>query len=631
MRASQKLIPIGLLTLATAALVGLFLTGRSSNTEVTVQGGRVPAAAQEPLVDQQTLGTAQKLAVLAATSEEVQLARDAARVADHEVDLDFAGALRRANHQPGSETGEIHALRERIRQIEAQIKADEAKVKQLTAQAASAKEGDQENLQTQIELAQAELALDQDEVADAQEDLVRAGGDERSRLQRLVKEHESAQHANEGTTQSNSRSSSPADVAFSQGSLLAHWSNWRTLAGHWAQLLQAKQDALNNAAALSRNHDALERHVGEEQSQKQALAAQAASLLKADKTESDANSKQAAASALSSLHRLSADEKSLADLDKRIQDLRELGAIYDRWSASVERRERASLHDLIKSALWIILTVLAVVVLDRLIDRSLTRITLEHKQQITLRGITRFTVQVLAVLAILLVIFGSPNQVSTILGLAGAGLTVALKDFIVSFFGWFVLMGRNGIRVGDWVEINGVRGEVIEVGLLRTVLFETGNWTSLGQLTGRQVAFLNSFAVEGHYFNFTTSGQWLWDEIQVLIPWGVDPSPIIEKISEMVETETEQSARTAEQEWQHATRRYGVKPFSATPTANVRSTDEGVQVVVRYITRASQRAELRSRLHQAAVELIHQGKARRPEAEALPASSGAGANDINPG
>src|SRR5438094_1350916 len=318
----------------------------------------------------------------------------------------------------------------------------------------------------------------------------------------------------------------------------------------------------------------MERQVGEEQSQKQALAAQAASLLKAGKTESDANSKQAAASALSSLHRLSADEKSLADLDKRIQDLRELGAIYDRWSASVERRERASLHDLIKSALWIILTVLAVVVLDRLIDRSLTRITLEHKQQITLRGITRFTVQVLAVLAILLVIFGSPNQVSTILGLAGAGLTVALKDFIVSFFGWFVLMGRNGIRVGDWVEINGVRGELIEVGLLRTVLFETGNWTSLGQLTGRQVAFLNSFAVEGHYFNFTTSGQWLWDEIQVLIPWGVDPSPIIEKISEMVETETEQSARTAEQEWQHATRRYGVTPFSATPTANVRSTDD---------------------------------------------------------
>src|SRR5439155_16386873 len=114
MRASQKLIPIGLLTLATAALVGLFLTGRSSNTEVTVQGGRAPAAAQEPLVDQQTLGTAQKLAVLAATSEEVQLARDAARVADHEVDLDFAGALRRANHQPGSETGEIRSEERRV-------------------------------------------------------------------------------------------------------------------------------------------------------------------------------------------------------------------------------------------------------------------------------------------------------------------------------------------------------------------------------------------------------------------------------------------------------------------------------------------------------------------------------------
>src|SRR5207253_637612 len=80
----------------------------------------------------------------------------------------------------------------------------------------------------------------------------------------------------------------------------------------------------------------------------------------------------------------------------------------------------------------------------------------------------RVSVQVIAVLLILLVIFGPPSQLGTFLGLAGAGLTVALKDFIVSFLGWFVLMGRNGIRLGDWVEINGVTGEVVEIGLFHT-------------------------------------------------------------------------------------------------------------------------------------------------------------------
>jgi small-conductance mechanosensitive channel len=79
------------------------------------------------------------------------------------------------------------------------------------------------------------------------------------------------------------------------------------------------------------------------------------------------------------------------------------------------------------------------------------------------------------VVLILIVILGVPSQMPTIIGLAGAGLTVALKDFIVAFFGWFVLMGKNGLRVGDWVEIDGVAGEVVEINLLRTVLLETGN------------------------------------------------------------------------------------------------------------------------------------------------------------
>src|SRR5205814_1267265 len=83
----------------------------------------------------------------------------------------------------------------------------------------------------------------------------------------------------------------------------------------------------------------------------------------------------------------------------------------------------------------------------------------------------------------------------------------------VGFIGWFVLMGRNGIRLGDWVEINGVTGEVIELGMFHTVLLETGNWTDSGHPTGRRVTFTNGFAIEGHYFNFSTSGQWLWDEI----------------------------------------------------------------------------------------------------------------------
>jgi len=196
---------------------------------------------------------------------------------------------------------------------------------------------------------------------------------------------------------------------------------------------------------------------------------------------------------------------------------------------------------------------------SRLIDHFLVDLTQERKTLRTLRVIMRFAVQAIGVLAVVFVLFGVPSQMSTILGLAGAGLTVALKDFIVGFFGWFVLMGKNGIRVGDWVEINGVVGEVVEINWLRTVLLETGNWTDSGHPTGRKVAFVNSFSIEGHFFNFSTSGQWLWDELALSIPPDQDPYKVIEAIQKLVTEETAANAQKAEQEWKHTAGRYQVQ------------------------------------------------------------------------
>jgi small-conductance mechanosensitive channel len=356
-------------------------------------------------------------------------------------------------------------------------------------------------------------------------------------------------------------------------------------------------------------HDVLAQHVQEGQAPKKAMARAAANRLAGPKTEAGEDSKQAAAAAVEWLHRLSEDQKDMADLDKRIQAQQDLAATYAKWIGSVEARQRRSLHRTIRSALWVVIILLLVFVADRLIDRFFTRFTSDRKQLLTLRAVVRFAVEALGALAILFIIFGAPNQMPTILGLAGAGLTVALKDFIVAFFGWFVLMGRNGVRVGDWVEINGVSGEVAEIGLLRTVLLEAGNWTDSGHPTGRQVAFVNSYAVEGHYFNFTTSGQWLWDVVRFLLPPDENPYEVFEEIQAIVAKETENNSKLAEQEWQRVTHRYGVSSPSVSPAINVRSTGGGVEVAVRYITRANQQSEVRSRLNYAIVQLLHGKKA----------------------
>lgn len=611
MKTRQWITTGGLLVLVALAFIGLVLTGGSSAPVDLRKKPEARSNQQNTLVDQRPLETARKLAALASTVDEQRIAQETLRLSDHEVDLAFADALREAQEHPVQLTPETRELSKHVNQTEATVKADKDRIHLLTKSLAAANEADKEHIQQLLELAQAQLTLDQDELDDAKQDLTRAGGDPESNIRRLIDQHEATQHASD----SHAAPAAP-NIDYTAGNLSAQVRAWTTLRGKSGLLGQARQEALRDVPLLTARHQAFEQHVAQEASERQAISQQVAGVMASGPA--SATNKVSTASTLSSFHHFSADQKALSDLDKRIQDEQELADAYGSWLALVESHQRMALHRIIQSSLWILLVVLTVYLAARMIDRYFTELSPGKSRLHTMRVVVRFAVQAVGVVLILFVVFGAPSQTPTILGLAGAGLTVALKDFIVAFFGWFVLMGKNGIRVGDWVEINGVGGEVVEIGLLRTVLLETGNWTDSGHPTGRRVAFVNSYAVEGHYFNFSTSGQWLWDEIRLLIPAGQNPYPIIDSIQKLVTAETEGNVRTAEQEWQHATSRYRVKSFSAIPSLDVRPTPSGVEIVVRYIARAHERYDMRARLYSKLVDLLH-GKRTPESAASLPA------------
>jgi small-conductance mechanosensitive channel len=311
-----------------------------------------------------------------------------------------------------------------------------------------------------------------------------------------------------------------------------------------------------------------------------------------------------AKAALATTRAITADQRNLSSLDKRVDDEKELSETYGQWMDMVSERQRGVVRRILVGVTIVLGIALIGLFFNTWLEKLLGKTHLEQRQVQTLKATARVTVQIAAVLLILLVIFGPPNQLGTFLGLAGAGLTVALKDFIVGFLGWFVLMRKNGIRLGDWVEINGVTGEVIEIGLFHTVLLETGNWTDSGHPTGRRVTFTNSYAIEGHYFNFSTSGQWLWDELQVVLPTGEDPYPIIDAIQKRVVEATEASAKEAAKELKSAAGNRDIGSFSAEPSINPRPVLGGIELSVRYITQANQRSQLRTKLNQAAVDLL---------------------------
>jgi small-conductance mechanosensitive channel len=596
MKSLHKIAGVVLVVLLAATGYGIFRT--SSPAALPVGRAAVATSEGQPLVDQSALATAQRLAQMPTPAEEQPFAQEALRLGDQEMDLAFATAVREAAEHPPALTPEAKEIQAKLQKAEDALDRDKAHVAQLTAAEDKASGSRKDALDDELDLAKAQLELDKDEVDDAKQDLIRVGGDPQGRIQTMVEEHEAASHNSDSTK------IAPGKPDEGRG-LLDRRRQWWTLHQKQMQLWRAKEEAEAAVTALSEKHNSVEEQSKALKEKATEPAAPAGSVSGAPTGgKAVSRSREAAAALVQGTKARSAKEKALATLDKRIDNEKRLAEVYGKWISAVAAEQRVVVNQALRSILIILAIALVGLFFDGWIEKLLGRTALDRRQVETLRAVTRVSLQVAGVLLILLVIFGMPQNFGTFLGLAGAGLTVALKDFIVGFIGWFVLMGKNGMRLGDWVEINDVTGEVVELGMFHTVLLETGNWTDSGHPTGRRVTFTNSFAIEGHYFNFSTSGQWLWDELQVVLPSGQNPYPIVDAIKKKVLEATADTGRKAEQEWRSAAKSGDMSTLSAAPAINVKPVIGGVEIAVRYITSAHERYQLRSKLNQIMVDLL---------------------------
>jgi small-conductance mechanosensitive channel len=581
----QRLVAPVFATLALAALVGIVLTTNWRETAAPAPSGPGPSAPSP--VDLQLLNTAQSLAPLASTSEEHAFSQEALRLADHEVDLAFASALRAAAEHSVAADPRVRAIQERLQKAQSLVAADQQRIAALTASLADAPANKKDALDEELELLKSALELDKDDAEDAQEDLTRAGGDPKAKIQKLVDEHEASQRATAGV------SAAPPPPA--SGGLAGKIQDYFRTAGKVRQIHAAQREAETETTTLTARHEEVEKQVETERSKLPALANRSASA-PAISASSDRGA------LLQGTKHLAIGQQHATSLDKRIADSAQLAAVYYRWSTLARTHRQSALRSVLLGVLWIALLIVLLHYLRMWLDHLLARFTTDQRFQASLRILVRTTIDIFGLVTILLLLFGQPGQMATAVGLIGAGLTVALKDFVVAFVGWFRLMGRNGIRAGDWVEIDGVRGEVAEVGMFRTVLLETLGES--GHPTGRRVSLSNSFAIEKHFFNFTTLGQWLWDEIRCALPADRDAQAILDVVRKRVTEETAESARQAETEWSESAGSSTMRAFSAQPAVSLRPGLEGMDAVVRYATRATERSRMRGRLYQVVVEAI---------------------------
>ncbi|MGA2889438.1 MAG: mechanosensitive ion channel domain-containing protein [Terracidiphilus sp.] len=552
-------------------------------------GSGSSAGSKNTLVDLRPWQTIQALAPLATTAEEKEYARDAERLADHEVDQAFALALRMASLQAQRRTytGESRALLEKVAQLKQVLQQDQKQVDHLTTKSSgdSGKDGAQPaDNSDDLEVAKAQLGLDSDELADAQRELERVSGDNSSNIKQELATHEAAMR------QYDSNSDGDGQVAILSAiqhrTLAMRITSWFNQRDRYKLIEQALQQTQSDIGTLTNEHNALEVKANAHQSAAPTGGMDHATWLAIVKDQS-------------------AERQMLGIYVDRIQTEQQLASVYGKWSAQVLLQHRIVFHLILQSMAWIFLIAIGMVLGDTLVHRATALPALDRRQSQTLRRVLELSVQFLGLVLILLIIFGTPQQTPTILGLATAAITIALQDFILAFLGWFVLVGKNGIHVGDSVEINGVSGEVTEVGLFSTTMLETGKTADTGHLTGRRITFINSFAIRGQYFNFSSAGQWMWDEISVSVPATKDIHAMAEKIHKAVLEDTEENARAAKEELERGARGESLRSLSTTSVLSLRPSSTGIEIEVRYITRASERTELRNRLYQHLIELLN--------------------------
>jgi small-conductance mechanosensitive channel len=611
MRTVQKIAATALIVALGATGYGIFALDHPS----AALAKKKAAAAQAAPVDQTPLKGAQQLTQIADTPEEQALAKEALRLSDYELDLSFNIALQDAEAHPPELSAEAKEIQARLQKAQKFQQALQGQVNELTAEIAKASGAKKDALQDQLDLAKANLDVATNDVEDAKRDLTEAGGNLHDRIEKMKEQHEQADKERAAAEQK-FPSAAPEKVG-----VVHRVQRWTELNAKKKLLQRAKNDADSLVASLTEQHDALSAQIDAEKFNSPDLAAHSklsdvvngappAEAAASSITENvrKARTTADAKAALATTKAVTADQRNLTSLDKRVDNEKELSATYGEWIDQVSDRQRQMVQRILIGVAIVLGIALLGLFFNTWLEKLLEKTKLDRRQMQTLRATATVSLQVIAVLLILLVIFGPPSQLGTFLGLAGAGLTVALKDFIIGFLGWFVLMGRNGIRLGDWVEINGVTGEVVEIGLFHTVLLETGNWTDSGHPTGRRVTFTNSYAIEGHYFNFSTSGQWLWDELQVVLPTGEDPYPLIDAIQKRVLEATHENAKAAAVELKGAAGNRDIGLFSAEPSINLRPVLGGVELSVRYITQANQRFQLRTKLNQAVVDVLGKGR-----------------------
>lgn len=203
------------------------------------------------------------------------------------------------------------------------------------------------------------------------------------------------------------------------------------------------------------------------------------------------------------------------------------------------------------------------------------------------------------------------GSLATFAGLLTAGIAVGLQNVILSVAGYFFLIGKYGVRVGDRVQIAGVTGDVIDIGLVRIHLMELGEGA---KPTGRAVVFSNAvvFQANAGMFKPVPGTKFVWHEITLTLPSDSNYRQVEERMLGAVKSvfaDYKDRMQSEHARMQDTLTGYPVEDLD--PESRLKLTSTGVDVVIRYPVELDQASEIDDRIARKVIDASdHEGNVK---------------------
>ncbi|MGY8915422.1 MAG: mechanosensitive ion channel family protein [Flavobacteriales bacterium] len=251
------------------------------------------------------------------------------------------------------------------------------------------------------------------------------------------------------------------------------------------------------------------------------------------------------------------------------------------------------LVSILRLLFWVLFIIVGIRILRSIVRNRIDNISFRYKTQ---KGIEVVGYVLIAILFLVFFTAGNIKDYSLIIGLFTAGITFTLQELILSIAGSFYIFAVRVYTPGDRIEINGIKGDVIDIDSIYTTIMEMGEWVNSDNYSGRIVKISNAFVFKGPIKNYSMDFPFVWDELNILVTYDSDMELAKKIVMDSSFELLSNYAEDSKAKWGEMVERYYIENATLEPTIAIKLTDNWIEVNVRYITDYKLRRSTRHKL-----------------------------------